>query len=212
MQVEEDLSSEVDALCEELTRRLLVFDLFKATESESTMREFIGPVLVQAVLMFQARDENPHPVKMVAERKLFGSLGNGPVDYILFYKLFNICVVGAKKEDFDQGINRIIAQMVASREDYTWKRQLSSDDLKRVPSCGIVSSGSVWVFLMYSFAGDTWSVRCSEKYLICLDTHQHIERAHVERVFRKVISLIKFEVDMVDTDSENQQSLKKAKT
>lgn len=79
-QVEEDLSSQVDAICEELTRRLLVFDLNKA--SESTMREFIGPVLVQAVLMFQARDENPNPVKMVAERKLFGSLGNGPVDYI----------------------------------------------------------------------------------------------------------------------------------
>ena len=96
-----------------------------------------------------------------------------------------ITSVEAKKEDINQGVNQNIAQMVASREDYTRKRQRSSDDLKRVPSCEIVSSGSDWVFLRYSFTGNAWSVRCSETFSILLDTLRNIERAHIETVFRK---------------------------
>jgi hypothetical protein len=202
----EDLTSVVDKIYCELTCRLYVLEMFLA--SESTMREFIGPVLVHALWHISGKSKT---VQMVAERKLAGSLGNGPVDYIMMYKDFNICVVEAKKEAIENGVNQNIAQMVASREDFCQKRKRSSDDYNDIPSCGIVTSGVDWVFLLYSFEENQWVVRRTAVYTILLDEHDDISKAHIEKVLRKVVHLIKYEMDKFDTVVEGQRATKKAK-
>lgn len=138
----EAVAEVVEKLYCALTDRLNVLDLYGA--SESTMREFISPVLIEALLIFSSTKS----VRMVAGRRLTGSLGSGPVDYILLYEKFNICVVEAKRDVIEAGVNQNLAQIVASREDYC-RRKRALDDIKYIPSCGIVSSGYRWVFLRY---------------------------------------------------------------
>ena len=204
--VNEDLTSVVDKIHSELTCRLYVFEMYMA--SGSTMREFIGPVLVHALLHISGKSKK---VQMVAQRKLSGSLGYGPVDYIMMYKDFNICVVEAKKEAIEYGVYQNIAQMVASREDYCRKRKRSSDDFKDIPSCGIVTSGSDWVFLLYSFEENQWVVRRTAVHTITLDEYIGIGKAPIETVLRIVVHLIRYEMDKFDAVVEDQEATKKAK-
>lgn len=89
---------------------------------------------------------------MVAEKYIPGSLGNGPVDYSLIYKKSNnICVVEAKKELMEQGVAQNIAQLVASREDYSYsnKRKMMNK-IVDLSSIGIVTSGEGWIFTKYT--------------------------------------------------------------
>ncbi len=78
----------INTIAQELDRSIAAFDLYKA--SEYVMTEFIGPLLVVAVVLNTKANTE---VKMVAGNKIVGSLGNGPVDYTLIYKELNICVV-----------------------------------------------------------------------------------------------------------------------
>jgi hypothetical protein len=202
----EDLTSAVNKIHCELTCRIGVLEMYLA--SESTMREFIGPVLVHAILHISGKSR---AVQMVAEKNLTGSLGNGPVDYIMMYKDFNICVVEAKKESIENGVNQNIAQMVASREDFCRKRKRTSDDYIDIPSCGIVTSGDYWVFLLYSFEENQWVVRRTGIYPILLNEHTPIDKAHIEDVLRKVVHLIRYEMDKFNTVVKGQRATKKAK-
>jgi hypothetical protein len=100
-------------ICEYVTldfmKRLQAFDMVSA--SECTMREFIGPILVSAVVKMQDSD-----MKICPERNIEGKMGKGPVDYVITFLSFYICVVEAKKDDFEGGVVQNIAQIKASRE------------------------------------------------------------------------------------------------
>jgi hypothetical protein len=86
---------------------------------------------------------------MVAEKNISGSLGNGPIDYTLIYKNFNICVVEAKKE-------AIYQQLVASREDYCNRFKRKIDEIVDLPSSGIVTTGDERIFIRYTNENGEW--------------------------------------------------------
>ncbi len=50
------------------------------------------------------------------EQMLQGSLGRGPVDYLLKYRNYNIIVTAAMKDDIDGGIAQNVAQLKAASE------------------------------------------------------------------------------------------------
>ena len=106
-----------DIVFDELGRRLIVFDLNNTNNSEFTKRDFIGPVLVAAIILM-----NFSNIKMFSERKIVGKFGNGPLDYDIIYNQFHVCVVEAKKENLVQGIYQNIAQLVACRNNFENKQ------------------------------------------------------------------------------------------
>lgn len=182
--------AEINIIVQELHRRIVAFDLFQA--SEYTMREFISPLLVSALVSTAG-------VKVVAEKNITGSLGNGPIDYTLIYKNFNICVVEAKKEAIHQGVLQNVAQLVASREDYCKRFKRKMDDIYDLPSSGIVTTGEGWIFVRYVKENDEWKLYRSDELKIALDVHIPVLFSSVERVWKRIIGMIEFEKSAVDS-------------
>ncbi len=180
---------EINSIVQELQRKKNVFDMFQA--SEYTMREFISPLLVSALCTLMSTVE----VKMLAEKNVTGSLGNGPVDYTLIYKDFNICVVEAKKDAIEEGISQNIAQLVASREEYCYQSKRSIDEIVDLPSSGIVSTGKEWIFIRYIKEHNGWKVYRSNVQYIHLDD---IQPANVVKVWKRIIGVIEFEKNAID--------------
>jgi hypothetical protein len=180
------LEAEINIIVQELQRKADVFDLYQA--SEYTMREFISPLLVSALV-------STSDVKMVAEKNISGSLGNGPVDYTLIYKDFNICVVEAKKEAIHQGVLQNVAQLVASREDYCNRNKRKIDDIVDLPSSGIVTTGEEWIFIRYTKENGEWKIYRSNILHIHLDDVRH---SNVVAVWKRIIGMIEFEQNAID--------------
>ncbi len=179
-------NGEIDNIVKELRRRTFAFDLYQA--SECTMREFISPLLVSAIVSTAG-------VKMVAEKNITGSLGNGPIDYTLIYKNFNICVVEAKKEAINEGVLQNVAQLVASREDYCNRNKRKIDDIVDLPSSGIVTTGEEWIFVRYTKENGEWKIYRSNILHIHLDDLQHF---NVVAVWKRIIGMIEFEQNAID--------------
>ena len=77
----------------------------------------------------------PGPLKWLKkEKNVHPKSRKGPVDYMLLYEGFNICVVEAKKGTIEAGVNQNIAMMVASREDYCNNRKCPPDGISDIPS------------------------------------------------------------------------------
>jgi hypothetical protein len=180
----------INTIAQELERRIVAFDLYKA--AECTMREFIGPLLVGAVVLNTE-------VKMVAENKIIGSLGNGPVDYTLIYKEFNICIVEAKKEAIEQGVAQNIAQLVASREEYCHRFKRKAEDICNVPSSGIVSTGEDWIFMRYMYEDGEWNLYRSNVRKITLEEGKSISLEQIEEVLKKIMGMIETETSAIDS-------------
>ena len=67
-------------------------------ESESTMREFISPILIAAVeLMADNVVVDPtDELKIKCDKRILGYEYSGPVDYVILFNTFNILVTEAK--------------------------------------------------------------------------------------------------------------------
>eukprot|EP01038_Epipyxis_sp_PR26KG_P016920 gene16920-23222_t len=117
-----------------------------STNSEASVREFISPVLVLAGLIAKK-------FSMKAEKRITGSMGNGPLDYTYIYKDIDTAISEAKEDNIIAGVAQNIAQLVASREDFLFqhasehtnknKRKYRdyAGDIADIPSTGIVTTG-----------------------------------------------------------------------
>ena len=95
---------------DDLVCRIPVFGPIDVAQ-ETSVREFIGPVLLAAVRIAKE-------VKIQSELNINGSCGNGPVDYALLYKDFCIVITEAEKDDLLKGLTQNLAQVASAREDY----------------------------------------------------------------------------------------------
>ncbi len=165
----------------EIEARLEVFDLTETTEC--IMREFIGPILIGAIRLLGS----VCGIKIKSEHKIEGTRGRGPLDYDILFHLFHIVVCEAKNgRDVVDGIPQNGAQLVASREVFrnvqSKKRKRMNDqklqeELDKLPSYGIVSTGRSWVFLCYYKNSDgDWKLQRS------LETHLPLSARTDERV------------------------------
>jgi hypothetical protein len=141
----EIIDVQVNATYEELCRRSLVFGL--SLETECTVREFVSPILIASCLLVQN-------VEMYCEKNIRGSKANGPVDYVVVYRAFAICVTEAKRFQLDEGTIQNVARLKASREAFQQQLAVADNIGKKryreydqtdyqydLPSCGIVTSG-----------------------------------------------------------------------
>ena len=87
----------INHVYEEMCLRIRRIDQIDA--GASTMRDFIGPVLLGALEVC-----NIKMIRFSAERRITGMLGNGPVDYDFLYKSFHVCFAEAKKGAIERGI------------------------------------------------------------------------------------------------------------
>lgn len=156
------LESETDIVVQELLRRIKCVKQDGATES--TMREFISPVLIAAVNMCNTID-----LEFRAEYPIKGWTGKGPVDYDFLYKRFHICVAEAKKGQIAEAIPQNFGQLICSRDEFesitTKKRKrdpIPDTDSVALKSVGIVTSGENWMFTQLFYEEDMWKMVKSE--------------------------------------------------
>ena len=177
-------------------RRDLYGPIEKA-QSETTVRELIGPILIAAAKITDG-------IKLVCEKPITGSKGNGPVDYAVVYKHFNVVITEAKKNDVTVGLGQNIAQIKAGREDYIHKvlgKRKAGDaafDISSVPSFGAVSTAEKWVFTLLS--GRT--VYCSRTFPVSLsDTCPDAElRSSMVEVIRQLVGILQTQKEAVDAN------------
>lgn len=203
-----------DIVFDELRRRLIVYDLNNTNNSEFTKREFIGPVLVAAIILMDCSN-----IKMFSERKIVGKFGNGPLDYDIIYNQFHVCVVEAKKENLGQGIYQNIAQLVACRNDFEnneKKRKASSafneNDIINIPSSGIVSTAFDWIFTRYIYDNElkNWHfIRSSTLPLSLTGSNQETNVAcmkeNIKQLLKVVCGVLKFQKDHVDIYTDKRR-------
>lgn len=152
---------QVDIVYHELCRRSSVFGV--SLETECTVREFISPILIASCLLVGG-------VQMYCEKNIRGSKANGPIDYVVIYNAFAVCVTEAKRLHMEDGTIQNIAQLKACREAF--QQQLAVTDNKErkryreydeadynynIPSCGIVTCGDKWRLLKYMHVPSTAS-------------------------------------------------------
>ena len=196
---DDTINSILDQAFREVLIRIPIFDPFERTQSETTVRELITPVLVAAARI--AKD-----VRLVCEKSIDGSRGNGPVDYVAEYKKFNAVITEAKKDSVDTGLSQNIAQLVSSREDYIHnvlgvklKIDDAAHDISSVPSFGVVSTAEKWIFTLYE--GST--VYCSSMFLVSLsltgrNEHGADLRSSLYEVIRQLVGVLDAQMESVN--------------
>lgn len=177
----------------ELKRRYKVFKPKSGSsrpETESTMREFISPVLIAAVeLMIEHVVKSDDELKMKCEKRIIGFEYGGPVDYVILFNLFAILLTEAKHTDLAAALLQNLLQQRAAQqfqamalvtfEEHPSKRRRFEDEstfkqLLKLGSFGIVSNGAEWVFNKL-FLNDPEDdrlmskVHTSKKYCISLE-------------------------------------------
>lgn len=81
-----------------------------AFSNEQTKREFISAVLLPCVQLFK-----PHMTVRI-ERKLYGKLGRGPVDYVIMYHGLEIVVTQAEIGELHRAIYLNVAALEAAQQ------------------------------------------------------------------------------------------------
>jgi hypothetical protein len=215
---DEKYLEETAVVREELLRRMKLLDLDQAYGS--TMRELILPVLYGALSLVDFQNNNPSErVKLICEKQISGSSGQGPVDYILAYKSVYIVIGEGKKQDLDEGLNQNVMQQwsfLESLADKILPSTLSGrkrkvefgtefDKLKRLGSFGITSTGFGWVFSRVQSAPEGFShpviVSRSDTYYLSL-CHQEITPVLSTVIGKQVESLLRIIVHMILTQKE----------
>jgi len=203
-----------DIVFDELQRRMIAYDWNSTKKSEFTMREFIGPLLVAAIILMDCSG-----IKMYSERKVVGKFGNGPLDYDIAYKEFHICVAEAKREDLDKGIAQNIAQLVACRNEYELnerKRSASEafdeHEINLIPSSGVVSSAMDWIFTRYIYddALKKWHFfRSTTMHLNLSPANEAVEvasmRFTIKRLLKVVCGILRYQKEKVDMFSNKRR-------
>ena len=200
----------LDDAFREIMARIPVFGPVDRMQNESTVREFITPILLAAARI--AKD-----IRLVCEKTISGSKGNGPVDYVAEYKEFNVVITEAKKDNVDTGLGQNIAQLVSSREDYIHnvlgvKRKIEeiAPDISSVPSFGVVSTAANWIFTLLE--GST--VYRTDVYAVSLllsdpNVDGSILRSQLSMVIRQLVGML--ETQKVAVDNNDTTSTKKGR-
>ena len=130
--------------------------------SEYTMRELISPVLVRALCLVD--DFNGHAnktkVRLICEKFVSGSSGQGPIDYVMSYLNVLIVIGEAKHNDLLDGFYQNLVQQynalesladkivgsstVGSKRSHDFVQVMSS--LQNLGTYGITSTGKEWIF------------------------------------------------------------------
>lgn len=126
-----------------LTRLKAHFDL---SLSEAAKSLLIDAILLEAIDGFDS-------LKIWKEAALHTPDLNGTVDYLLapqgkVYHSPLLCVVEAKKDDFEQGLAQCLVEMVACQ---TLNREAQADDTRVV--YGIITNAVTWRFYKLTEAG-----------------------------------------------------------
>jgi hypothetical protein len=187
-----DQSDICDYVTTDFIKRLKAFDM--AVVSECTMREFIGPILVSAVVKM-----DDIAMKICPERTIEGKKGKGPVDYVIVFSSFYICVVEAKRDDLDSGVVQNIAQMKASREMFVRDtRKRGRIDISHIPSWGIVTSGKLWKFVKYYLDEEgNWVLKMSPEYAIELRLDNHDIRNQIHNILGIVGGILQSQKEII---------------
>ena len=215
----EKYQEEVHVVCAELLRRLKFLDLHQA--SENTMRELISPVLIGALSLVESQNtDSSGMVKLICEKQISGSSGNGPVDYVLSYKSVYIVIGEAKKGDLDAGFYQNLMQQWSALEslaDKTLPFKLSGNKRKllfgekfntlkaKLGTFGITSTGSHWIFSRVENApeGSAHSTIVRQSRLYSL----HDDIGAESRSFgQRVETLLRIIVQMIHTQKETISS------
>ena len=186
----------------EIMARIPVFGPVDRMQNESTVREFITPVLLAAARI--AKD-----IRLECEKTISGSKGSGPVDYVAEYKDFNMVITEAKKDNVDTGLGQNIAQLVSSREDYNHnvlgaKRKIEevAPDISSVPSFGVVSTAANWIFTLLE--GST--VYRTDVFVVSLwlsgrNVDGSILRSQLSMVIRQLVGMLEAQKEAVDNNN-----------
>ena len=198
----------LDDAFREIMARIPVFGPVDRTQNETTVREFITPILLAAARI--AKD-----IRLECEKTISGSKGSGPVDYVAEYKEFNVVITEAKKDNVDSGLSQNIAQLVSSREDYICKvlgvkRKIEemSPAINSVPSFGAVSTATCWIFTLLE--GST--VYRTRPFTISLSSPNEdgsFLRSELNMVIRQLVGLL--ETQKVALDENDTTRTKKGR-
>jgi hypothetical protein len=192
----------VNHVVDDLCYRLMVFDL--SSISENTMREFISSILMLTVLVANGANRD---VSMVVEKSVKGTMGNGPVDWVLIFKNYCICMAEAKKENIFGGLFQNLAQIVAGREMYAatvlCKRPREVDCIDNVASSGVVTTAKEWILTRYVMKSGQWMFYKHNALPLTL-TPGTPDKA---RMKSEVIAIVKKLVGMIIFQKEELQKL-----
>jgi hypothetical protein len=142
---------EPSAFLQERLHRMRCFDLQSYEESKKLV---IDAICEEALQGFET-------LRMWKGGKLEGEETSGYVDYLLaerrrYLEAPMLCVVEAKKDDFEQGLAQCLVEMQACQ----WSNQKIG---KQIDVHGIVSNGQGWSFYKLDLAGQVYE---SETYAI----------------------------------------------
>lgn len=168
--------------------------------AEASVREYISAVILACAKI--AGD-----VKLVADRKITGKKGNGPLDYAMLYKDFFLLVTEAKKDDLNHGVIQNLGQLVASREEsmYTLaepnkKRDYMTmaGDIASVPSTGIASTGKEWILIRYVMLPQPAVYISSPMTLPLLDGKLEDIKTHLLTLMSKLLGAVHLQKEAVN--------------
>jgi hypothetical protein len=149
-------------------------------------------------------------VSMSAEKNVEGSLGKGPVDWVMMFKKFMVCLVEAKRDDLDKGMAQNIAQIVASREVFIaskYGKKRSREEisvLDNIASSGLVTCGDKWIFTRYVRVNGVGKFIRSSPFQLVLEKNPNKSSMILAMscILKKIIGMICFQKNQVENIEE----------
>lgn len=182
--------------------KIPIFGPIEDAQSETTVRELIGPMLVAAALIAKK-------IRLECEMWISGSKGSGPVDYAAIYKTFSVVITEAKKNDVPAGLRQNIAQIVAGREVYIRKvlgKRKHGDaslNVDSIPSFGAVSTAEKWIFTLFEdqafYRSSTFVLSLSGK------SSDEVLRSNIYDVIRQLTGILQAQKEAVDTNERSEK-------
>jgi hypothetical protein len=122
--------------------RLQAFDLERSEEGKKLL---IDAIFLEAIQPFKR-------LKIWKGANLTSEVAHGAADYLVtenrgYYEAPFLCVVEAKKDDFEQGLAQCLVEMQACQNS-------NSKIGRNVNVFGIVTNGSTWRFYQLTLAGE----------------------------------------------------------
>jgi hypothetical protein len=120
-------------------------------------------------------------------------------------------ITEAKRDSITDGVTQNIAQLVGGREDYLFstvqnKRKYLeyAGDIAQVPSSGVVSTATRWVFTRY-LSYPEHKVYQSKEFIIPLEDDVEISvlKAGVVKVVRILVGILNLQKECIDKNNEH---------
>eukprot|EP00597_Dinobryon_sp_UTEXLB2267_P005029 CAMPEP_0170067476 /NCGR_PEP_ID=MMETSP0019_2-20121128/6809_1 /TAXON_ID=98059 /ORGANISM="Dinobryon sp., Strain UTEXLB2267" /LENGTH=260 /DNA_ID=CAMNT_0010274875 /DNA_START=509 /DNA_END=1291 /DNA_ORIENTATION=- len=202
------------------------------------MREIISPVLIRALCLVDDyhNDHNPNEakVRLISNKLISGSSGDGPIDFVLSYLHFLITIGEAKDNNILSGLyqnlvqqhnaleslaNKIIGFSVVGNERSQKFNQVMSL-LRNYGTYGITSTGKEWMFsrtIPYSPGHVKARVFKSQVYaLFVSSTATEIEKvamkAQVGVLLRLIVKMIFNQIEAIEKNQNTNLNIKTLQT